>query len=229
MNKRPIVAIDGPAGAGKSTVTKRVADQLGYTQVDTGALYRSVAWLCNNRGVPLDSEVRVSEVARELAAPGALRMFAEADITKTYVHGQDVTSQIRSREAALGASLVSQIPQVRSALLEIQRELGKDGGVVLEGRDIGSVVFPHADAKFYLTASSEVRARRRQAELAVKGDAPDLDEIIAEVEERDRRDTARPIAPLVRAPDAIVVDSSQLDIDAVVELIVGRVRALEVS
>ena len=225
--RRPIVAIDGPAGAGKSTVTRRVARELGYTQVDTGALYRAVAWACQARDVDLDDEVGVGQVAADLAKPGVVSMSVQDDVSKIFVGNTDVSSAIRSREASLGASLVSQNPAVRASLLSIQRELGQKGGVVLEGRDIGSVVFPHAEAKFFLTASSEVRARRRQAELAEKGEAPPLEEIIAEVEERDRRDTMRPIAPLVQAPDAEVIDSSGLEIDAVVERIVRRVRALE--
>ncbi len=227
MNRRPIVAIDGPAGAGKSTVTKRVARALGYTQVDTGALYRAVAWLCSKRGVSLDAHLEVGQVARELAAPDVVTMYAQDDATKLFVHGVDITEEIRSREASLGASLVSQNGEVRAALLDLQRSLGKDGGVVLEGRDIGSVVFPQAEAKFFLTASSLVRAKRRHEELVSKGEAPPLEEVVSEVEDRDRRDTMRPISPLICAEDALVVDSSDLSIDDVVELIVARVRSLE--
>lgn len=225
--KRPIVAIDGPAGAGKSTVTKRVARALGYTQVDTGALYRAVAWLCLERNVAFDDQAQVAELADELARPGVVKMWATEDATRISVHGTDVSEIIRSREAALGASMVSQNPKVRAQLLVIQRKLGEQGGVVFEGRDIGSVVFPEAKAKFFLTASTQVRAARRQAELLQKGEVPSLDEIVREVEERDRRDTSRPIAPLIQAEDAIVVDSSELGIDEVVAQIVRHVRALE--
>ncbi len=227
MIKRPIVAIDGPAGAGKSTVTKRVARTLGYTQVDTGALYRSVAWLCQQRGIDFDRQDAVGVVAQELARPGMVKMWADEDVTRVSVGGEDVTEQVRSRDTALGASIVSQNPQVRSALLSIQRGLGEGGGVVLEGRDIGSVVFPQAEAKFYLTASAEVRARRRLSEIEGQGGNARLEEIIAEVEERDCRDTQRPISPLTRAEDAIEVDSSNMDIDAVVKFIVERVKRLE--
>jgi len=226
-SRRPIVAIDGPAGAGKSTVTKRVARELGYTQVDTGALYRAVAWLCLDRDVAFDDQPEVAKVAAELAQPGSIRLSVDQDRTRVFVHERDVSDAIRSREASLGASLVSQNPEVRSSLLSIQRQLGRDGGVVLEGRDIGSVVFPDAEAKFFLTASIEVRAARRQAELAEKGQPPSLDEVIFEVKERDRRDTMRPISPLIRADDAMTVDSSSLDIDEVVAFIVQRVRDLE--
>ncbi len=226
-NRRPIVAIDGPAGAGKSTVTKRVARALHYTQVDTGALYRALAWACQQEQVPWSDPDAVATIARALSKPGVVRMSAADDQTRLFVHDQDVSAAIRTREMADGASIVSQIPQVRAHLLEIQRALGRDGGVVLEGRDIGTVVFPDADAKFFLTASAEVRAARRRVDLAQKGATPELAEILAEVNERDRRDTMRPIAPLTQAPDAIVVDSSKMDIDQVVNFIVNHVRSLE--
>lgn len=224
---KPVVAIDGPAGAGKSTVTQKVAEQLGYTRVDTGALYRTVALLCAKRGVAITDSERVSEIAHELSLPGAVQLSTRGEQVVVKAWDEDITAEIRSREASLGASIVSQIPEVRQALLAIQRQLGAGGGVVLEGRDIGSVVFPDAEAKFYLTASAQVRAERRRAELAERGDAPPLEEIIFEVNERDRRDTERPIAPLVQAADAVIIDSSQLSIGEVVEKIVARVRALE--
>lgn len=224
---KPVVAIDGPAGAGKSTVTQKVAERLGYTRVDTGALYRTVALLCVRRGVALTDAARVSEVAEELSAAGAVELSTRGAEVTIRAWGDDITTEIRSREASIGASIVSQIPEVREALLSIQQKLGAGGGVVLEGRDIGSVVFPDAEAKFYLTASARVRAERRRAELSESGDAPALEDIIDEVNERDRRDTERPIAPLVQAADAVVIDSSQLSIDEVVERIVQRVRALE--
>lgn len=225
----PVVAIDGPAGAGKSTVTRLVAERLGYTRVDTGALYRAVAWLCERRGVDWDDRAAVAQVARELAAPGALEMSASGAVPRVVVFGEDVSEPLRSQEMGVGASRVSQVPEVRLALLEVQRSLGRDGGVVLEGRDIGSVVFPKAEAKFFLTASTEIRAQRRRQELAKKGSAPALERVMEEVMERDRRDTTRPIAPLVRAPDAVEVDSSHLTIDEVVEQIVRRVREIERS
>lgn len=224
---KPVVAIDGPAGAGKSTVTQKVALELGYTRVDTGALYRTVALICLRRGVELTDVTRVSAIAHELAEVGAVELSTRADQVMVKAWGDDITAEIRSREASLGASVVSQIPAVRQALLSIQRQLGAGGGVVLEGRDIGSVVFPDAEAKFYLTASAKVRAERRRAELAERGEAPALEEIIEEVNERDRRDTERPLSPLVQAVDAQVIDSSQLSIDEVVKKIVAQVRELE--
>ena len=224
---RPVVAIDGPAGAGKSTVTRQVAETLGYTRVDTGALYRAVAFICTERGVSFDRAEEVGKTAAELAVPGGVKLSTSGDDLSVFVLGRDVTSAIRSREASLGASQVSQISTVREALLSIQRELGSEGGVVLEGRDIGSVVFPEAEAKFYLTASTVVRATRRRAELVASGLSPSLDEIITEVNERDRRDTERPIAPLIQAEDAVVIDSSTMSIEEVVSKMVNHVRDIE--
>lgn len=225
--KQPVVAIDGPAGAGKSTVTRSVAEVLGYTRVDTGALYRAVALTCSQRGIEFDDTASVGTTAKELAAPGAVELSTSGNDLSVVVLGEDVTEAIRSREASLGASQVSQNPMVREALLEIQRGLGRRGGVVLEGRDIGSVVVPDAEAKFYLTASAEVRAERRRAELVAKGEQPALSEIVDEVNERDRRDTERPIAPLMQAEDAIVVDSSSMSIEEVVISMVKSVRDIE--
>lgn len=227
--KRPVVAIDGPAGAGKSTVTRRVAEALGYTMVDTGALYRTVALACQRAGISYEDEAGVGRVARELADGAALSMRQEAGQTRVTLRGEEVSVAIRSQEMGQGASFVSAIPSVREALLDTQRMLGRDGGVVLEGRDIGSVVFPDAEAKFFLTASAEVRARRRHAELAEKGAPPAFDDVLLEVEERDRRDRERPIAPLVRAADAVLVDSSELSVDDAVARIVSHVRAVEAA
>ena len=221
---RPVVAIDGPAGAGKSTVTKRVADRLGYTRVDTGALYRAVAFACQEQGVDWADAAGTGEVASRLAAPGALSLSTSGPDTKVEIHGRDVSGAIRTLEMGQGASIVSAHEPVRAALLEIQRELGRAGGVVLEGRDIGSVVFPDAEAKFYLTASVEVRAERRRLELSAKGTAPPIEQVLSEVLERDRRDSTRPVAPLVQAVDALLVDSSCQTVDEVVETIVREVE-----
>jgi cytidylate kinase len=224
---RPVVAIDGPAGAGKSTVTRRVAEALGYTMVDTGALYRTVALACRRAGVSFEDQGAVGHVASQLADGSVLSMAQEAGQTRVTLRGEDVSLAIRSQEVGQGASIVSAVPAVRHALLDTQRMLGRDGGVVLEGRDIGSVVFPDAEAKFFLTASVEVRARRRYEELAEKSTPPPIDEVRREVEERDRRDRERPIAPLMQAPDAVLVDSSELSVDEAVEHIVARVREVE--
>ncbi len=227
MRTKPVVAIDGPAGAGKSTVTRRVADEMGYTRVDTGALYRAVAWLALERATPLQDAEQVGLLARELAKPGATEMSSRGSEAFIAVLGTDVSQAIRSQQVAQAASVVSAHSPVRAALLEVQRQLGYEGGVVLEGRDIGTVVFPDAEAKFYLTASAEVRAARRFEELTQLGQKPRFDVVLAEVRQRDENDTTRCLAPLTRAPDAMVVDSSELTIDQVVAQIVSRVRKVE--
>lgn len=226
---KPVVAIDGPAGAGKSTVTRRVTEELGYTRVDTGALYRAVAWFAAERGVAWEDADRVSDLAEELAQPGATSLSTEGATATILILGQDVSEAIRTQEVATGASIVSAHPGVRAALLGLQRELGRRGGVVLEGRDIGSVVFPDAELKFFLTASVEVRAERRRRELLGRGEAAEFDVIRREVVERDHKDTVRPIAPLTQAPDAIVVDSSTMTLAEVVAFMVARVRQKEAS
>ncbi|MBK7582121.1 MAG: (d)CMP kinase [Myxococcales bacterium] len=227
-HKRPVVAIDGPAGAGKTTVTRRVAAQLGYLLVDTGAIYRAVALAAERAGLGFDQAEAVGALAHALADRGAIVFEPGADGgQRVLLDGDDVSSAIRTQTIASGASQVSAIPRVRDALLDMQRRAGVSGGVVLEGRDIGSVVFPEAEAKFFLTASVEVRAERRRAELAAKGELAELEIIQREVAERDLRDTTRPVAPLVQAADAVLVDSSQLDIDQVVEQIVAHVQEVE--
>jgi cytidylate kinase len=226
--KRPVVAIDGPAGAGKSTVTKLVAERLGYLLVDTGALYRTIALAAQLRKISWDDSPRLEALADELVQSQAVAMVrADEGRMRVLLEGTDVSDRIRTQDIGQGASKVSALPGVRAALLDMQRNAGKEGGVVLEGRDIGTVVFPLAEAKFYLTASVEVRAGRRHAELRAKGQTPDLEEVREEVIERDHRDSTRPVAPLRQAEDAVVVDSSSLTIAEVVELIVSRVQEIE--
>lgn len=225
---RPVVAIDGPAGAGKTTVTQQVAARLGYSLVDTGALYRAVALAVQRRAVTWHDAPRIGEIARALADARLLRFESGAGgDSRVLLEGEDVSSAIRDPEIGRGASIVSALPAVRDALLAMQRDAGSQGGVVLEGRDIGTAVFPDAEAKFYLTASVDVRARRRASELSARGLPADLAEVRREVIERDERDSNRPVAPLSRAADAELVDSSTLEIDAVVEQIVRRVREVE--
>lgn len=226
--KKLVVAIDGPAGAGKSTVTRRVAEALGYTVVDTGALYRAVAYQARQAKVSWQDADGVTRVAKQLAERQAIRFGPQrAGSTQVFVDGVDISDAIRSPEMSQGASKVSAIVGVREALLRMQRALGAQGGVVLEGRDIGTVVFPEAEAKFYLTASVDVRAERRYREHVARGDDIDREQIRHEVVQRDARDTGRPVAPLRQADDAVLVDSSSLSIDEVVALIVDRVHALE--
>jgi len=222
----PVVAIDGPAGAGKSTVSRLVAKRLGYLLLDTGALYRCVGLSAERHGAMGDPE-KVSAVARDIAAQQAIRFEPQPDDSqRVLLGGEDVTDAIRTPEVSTLASKVSAIPGVRAALLDIQRDVGRAGKVVVEGRDIGSVVFPDAEAKFFLTASVETRAERRHAELQARQADVSLKQVEAEVRERDQRDSSRPVAPLVRAQDAELVDSTGLSIEQVVEQIASRVEQI---
>lgn len=228
MKRRPVVAIDGPAGAGKSTVTKRVADELGYLLVDTGALYRVVALAAQRAGVSWDDGEAMGTLAYQLVKERAVELGNQKSSGfAVKLRGEDVSLAIREPSVSQGASKVSSVPAVRDALLDMQRQAGGDGGAVLEGRDIGTIVFPNAEAKFFLTASVDVRARRRFDELLARGGAPDLPEVQREIAERDLRDSTRPIAPLKQAYDALNIDSSVLSIDQVVARIVKRVREVE--
>lgn len=225
---KPVVAIDGPAGAGKSTVTRRVAASLGYLLVDTGAIYRTVALHTHDQSISFDDTPEVVEVAQRLARENLIRFVPDGlDGQRVFLGATDVTESIRKPLIGQGASKVSAIPGVREALLEMQRNAGRDGGVVLEGRDIGTVVFPDAEAKFFLTASVDERAQRRLRELVERGEQVDFETVRNEVIERDRRDSTRDIAPLKQAEDAIVVDSSGVPIEKVVERIVADVRKVE--
>jgi CMP/dCMP kinase len=220
MTKRLVVAIDGPAGAGKSTVSRRLAVRLGYRLLDTGAIYRAVALVAQRAGTAWDDGAGCAAIARALDIDFA---FDGAD-NKVQLGGQDVSAAIRTPEISQGASRVSALPEVRAALLDLQRRLGAAGGVVAEGRDIGTVVFPDAGAKFFLTASPEVRARRRFEELRAAGKEVDEAATWKEIVERDERDSTRAAAPLKQADDAILVDSSGLDADAVVARMESEVR-----
>ncbi|HEY2368920.1 MAG TPA: (d)CMP kinase [Polyangiaceae bacterium] len=220
MRTRPIVAIDGPAGAGKSTVAKRVAQALGFVLLDTGALYRAVALAAKRGGVDVNDANRAGALAEDLARRSAIRLEPE----RVTLDGEDVSREIRTPDMGMDASTVSAHPAVRKALLDMQRKAGEDGGIVAEGRDIGTVVFPDAEHKFFLTASAEVRARRRFEELVAKGQKVTEEETLAEVKRRDAQDEGRVVAPLKPAPDAELVDSSSMVIDAVVDLVLARVR-----
>jgi cytidylate kinase len=224
---RPIVAIDGPAGAGKSAVSRRVADELRFMLVDTGAMYRAIALAARRAGVDWAAGPEVATVAREVVDRHALRLVPDAARGLRVVLGdEDVSEAIRSPEMGTGASKVSVHADVRSVLVELQRLTGRDGGVVLEGRDIGTVVFPDAEAKFFLTARPEVRARRRYDELTAKGRVVTFEQTLREVVARDTQDETRAVAPLRRAADAIEIDSSDSTIEQTVGFIVARVKAL---
>jgi cytidylate kinase len=219
---RPIVAIDGPAGVGKSTTARALARRLGYVLVDTGALYRGVALAARERGIPWEDEAAVTALSREIE----LGFASQEDGTpRLLLDGEDRADQIRTPEISAGASRVSAYPGVRRALLGIQRDLGRQGGVVLEGRDIGTVVFPDAEVKLFLTASAEERARRRVKDLQDRGMTTDHHQILAQIRARDEADSSRAIAPLRPAEDAVILDSTSLDLEAVVEYVLEMVRS----
>lgn len=213
MTKKLIVAIDGPSGAGKSTLSKALAKRSGYVNIDTGAMFRSVALLASRRQIDVGDEQALRALCRDLS----IRFIPEGDQERVIVNGEDVSAAIRAPEISLLTSRVAACPAVRSALLEQQRAMGKAGGVVLEGRDIGTVVFPDAEVKFFLSATAQERGRRRYEELRAKGVVVDLQQTIAEVEERDAADSSRAHAPLKRAADAIDIDSTSMSIDAVLD------------
>ena len=208
--RRLIITIDGPAGAGKTTVGRRIAEQLGYRYLDTGALYRAVALAANRQGIQADDDQALDELCRRLVlefadGPNGARLLS---------NGIDITADIRTPEITMLASAVSARPVVRRHLLELQRSMGARGGLVCEGRDMGTVVFPDADLKFYLDASLKIRAKRRFDEM--QGQTQTLDQVQIAMGRRDADDSRRPVAPLKPAPDAIHIDSSEWTVDAVV-------------
>ena len=228
--ERPIVAIDGPAGAGKSTVARRLAEALGFVLVDTGAMYRAVALAATRAGVPWNDGERVGSLARGIVTSRAMAFEGAPERgVRVKLEGADISDDIRTPEIAQGASTVSAHPDVRAALLDLQRQAGQTGGVVLEGRDIGTVVFPDAELKFFLTASAEVRARRRHDELVAKGQNVTFDETLADVKERDARDEGRAVAPLRQADGAILVDSTTMSLEETVAMMLAKVRAVSAA
>jgi CMP/dCMP kinase len=216
LKDKLIIAIDGPVGSGKSTVARRVAELLGYTHLDSGAMYRAVAWKALRDGVPLDSPERLSALAESVR----IDLVPQDGKLSVLLNGEDITERIRTPEVSRAASVVAVIPGVRHPMVAEQRRAGARGGVVMEGRDIGSVVFPHADLKIFLDASVEVRAARRQREHEEKGEPMEFDKVLAEVHERDRRDSQRETSPLVRAADAVVVDNTAMDAEETARVIV---------
>lgn len=216
-----IIAIDGPAGAGKSTVARELSRRLGYVYVDTGAMYRIVGLLAREQGVGADDGRRLGEIA------AAVRIRFEARPGGTqgiYVDGRDVTDAIRDQEIGEWASKVSTHAEVRTCLVAAQREIARQGGAVLEGRDIGTVVFPDADLKFFLDASADERGLRRYRELRSRGEASVLANIVAEVEERDRRDSSRAHSPLVCAADAERIDTTRRTAEEIIATLLERCR-----
>jgi cytidylate kinase len=213
------IAIDGPAGAGKSTVARQVAEAVGFTYVDTGAMYRAVAWAALDRGLSVDDEDAICALVAELP----IRLDVGADGAQVFVGEREVTDYIRTPAISRLTSPLSAISCVRERLAGLQKEMGAAGGVVMEGRDIGTVVLPQAAVKVFLTASLAQRARRRQAELSARGSAVEIDALEREIAARDARDGGRALAPMVPAPDAVVLDTDTLSVDEVVARIVAMV------
>jgi CMP/dCMP kinase len=215
-----VVAIDGPAGAGKSTVARGLARRLGYTFLDTGALYRTVAFTAKQRGVRWDNGPQMGALAEGLT----IAFAKDGEQIRVRADGQDVTDSIRTPEISDGASRVSALPEVRAGLLGLQRRVATSANVVAEGRDVGTVVFPSAQAKFFVIANPETRAMRRTLELAAKGQSVQLADVLADMRVRDERDSARAVAPLRRADDAIEIDTSALTPDQVMDRMAEIVR-----
>lgn len=214
------IAIDGPAGAGKSTIAKLVAKQLSCVYVDTGAMYRSIALYLIRNGIHKNDPEKIAEICE-----GANITIEYSDgEQKVILNGEDVTGLIRTPEVSSMASIGSAVPAVRAHLLDLQRNLAKKMSVVMDGRDIGTTILPNADVKIFLTASSQTRAKRRYLEMKEKGEECDLDEIRKEIEERDERDRNREISPLKQADDAVLVDSSDMTIEEVTDRIIEIFR-----
>ena len=226
MAKTYSIAIDGPAGAGKSTIARRLAKELGYYYVDTGAIYRTVAYFMDLLGI---SPKDVDGVERYIDELTIEIEYDEEGVQHMIMNGMDVSGDIRTQDISQKASLVSAHAVVRDVLLDMQRNVAKKHNVIMDGRDIGTVVLPKADVKIFLTAAAEVRAKRRYDELIAKGQKADLNTILKEIQQRDYQDSHREIAPLKQAKDAVLVDTSELDIEGVVAAIrdiVGKKIAL---
>ncbi len=216
-----VITIDGPAGAGKSTVGRRLARELSYLFLDTGAMYRAVG-LCAKR---LGLDPKDQEALTELCQALALRLEPAEHGVRVFVEDEEVTAHLRTPEIDYWASVVARVPGVRACLKERQRAYGAEGGVVAEGRDMGSVVFPDADLKFFLTASEEERARRRYRDLKAQGLEVSFEKVLAELKERDRRDKERETAPLIVPKGAEIIDTSGLELEEVLDLLLARVKA----
>jgi cytidylate kinase len=215
--KRLVIAIDGPSGAGKGTISRAVSAALGYRHVDTGAMYRAVGWKATYEGIPLDDEAAVSALARRAD------VVVEGGVVT--IDGHDVTRAIRTPEIDKAATAVARLPKVREVLVARQRALGSEGGVVMEGRDIGTVVFPNADVKIYLDASADERARRRATDTAHSGSQAGQAAVAEAIQARDKADTTRAISPLSLANDAVLIDTTGMPVERVINRVMELVKS----
>lgn len=221
--KKIAVAIDGPGGAGKSTISKAIAKKLGIIYVDTGALYRTVGYYVRENGVSVD-EARVSEKVTPLLSDIGIEIKYVDGAQHVILNGEDLGDKIRQPDISMYASAVSSVPSVRAFLLEAQKDLARKNSVIMDGRDIGTVILPDADVKIFLTASNEARAERRYKELIAKGVEVKLEDVLAEMNERDHADSTRESAPLKAADDALIFDNSNYDFDSSVEYIINIIK-----
>ena len=221
MNKKLIIAIDGPAGSGKSSIGDMLAERLGYIHLSTGAIYRALGWKANARGIDFSDVPALERLIEETSIEFQRR---EDGPVAVLLDGEDVSERIVTNEVGMLASAVSAIPEVRKGLLSLQRKAGQEGEVILDGRDIGTVVFPDADVKFYLDASAEERARRRRLQLQEQGIESNLERLIQDIRKRDHDDSTREIAPLRQAEDAVYIDSSTLSREDVVEKMFAEIK-----
>ena len=220
MDKVYSIAIDGPAGAGKSTMARRAAAELGFVYVDTGAIYRTVGYAVSKRGISPEDTEKIDELLPRLR----VKLAWKDGVQHMYLDGADVSKKIRLPEVSSMASKVSAIPSVRAFLLDTQRNAAKTNNVIMDGRDIGTVVLPDADVKIYLTASAEVRAKRRFLELQEQGGSDTYEEVLKDMIERDYRDMHRAVAPLKQADDAVLLDTSELSLEESIEAILNIIR-----
>ncbi|MCH5350136.1 MAG: (d)CMP kinase [Oscillospiraceae bacterium] len=214
------IAIDGPAGAGKSTIAKAAAKAVGFIYVDTGALYRSIAYYAISKGTNVSDPQAVASLLPRITPE--LKFIDGSQ--HVFVNGEDVSDKIRTPEISMGASAVSAIPAVRDFLFDLQKKIASENNVIMDGRDIGTVVLPDADLKIFLTASAEERARRRHAELTEKGECVDFDSVLADVNQRDYNDSHREIAPLKQAEDAVLCDTTELDLGQATEKVIALIN-----
>lgn len=214
------IAIDGPAGAGKSTIAKAAAKALGFIYVDTGALYRAVAYFMLSHRIDVNKEDKVASYLCDVVP----ELKYIDGVQHVFLNGEDVSDKIRTPEVSMGASAVSAIPRVRDFLFDLQKKIAAENNVVMDGRDIGTVVLPNADVKIYLTASAEERARRRHKELTEKGENVSFEEVLADVNKRDYNDTHREVAPLKQAEDAILCDTTNVDLQGTIDMLINIIN-----